>query len=109
MFGGGRGSAVPARRQLRRRQSARQARREIHAAAGRGGDARNDIARTMIAEAGLDALWFAAPLALLPLVLAALGVRATRVALADAARRREPPACGGDHGDRSEGRRVGHG
>src|SRR3546814_1836421 len=43
------------RSQLRRRQSARQARREIHAAAGRGGDARNDIARTMIAEAGLAA------------------------------------------------------
>src|SRR3546814_20910530 len=74
------------RSQLRRRQSARQARREIHAAAGRGGDARNDIARTMIAEAGLAALWFAAALALLQLVLAAIGVRATRVSVADGAR-----------------------
>src|SRR3546814_11726773 len=78
--------------------SARQARRDIHAAAGRGGDARNDIARTMIAEAGLAALWFAAALALLQLVLAAIGVRATRVAVADGARGSGTPAFAGEQG-----------
>src|SRR3546814_13925587 len=78
--------------------SARQARRDIHAAAGRGGDARNDIARTMIAEAGLAALWFAAALALLQLVLAAIGVRATRVAVAAGAPGSGTPAFAGEQG-----------
>src|SRR3546814_9676509 len=52
----------------------------------------------MIAEAGLAALWFAAALALLQLVLAAIGVRATRVAVADGARGSGTPAFAGEQG-----------
>ncbi|HVJ00057.1 MAG TPA: heme lyase CcmF/NrfE family subunit [Sphingomonas sp.] len=59
----------------------------------------------MIAEAGLAALWFAAALALLQLVLAAMGVRATRVPAEAGAQSREDdvpdswtPAFAGEQG-----------
>src|SRR3546814_10396756 len=56
------------------------------------------MARTMIAEAGLAALWVAAERALLQLVLAAIGGRATRVAVADGARGSGTPAFAGEQG-----------
>src|SRR5690606_19135415 len=78
-FGRRRGRLTPSGRNLRGRQPAGQARRELHAARTRRHDrrpeARSDRRDAMIAELGLAALWLAAALAGLQLVAGLLGLR----------------------------------